>query len=253
MKKVLITGASSGIGYDMTKVLYEMGYFCFVVARRKDRLEELKKELGDNIEIIELDLSKEENIYKLHEQVKQEDIDILINNAGFGLFGEFAETSLDKELEMIDTNIKAVHMLTKLFLQDMKKRDSGHILNVASIAAFASGPLMNTYYATKSYVFRLSEGIYQELKKAKSNVKISVLCPGPVKTEFNQVANVEFKTKYLSSMYTAKYGINKMLKGNLIIIPGFINKCVRFFSKIVPDKIVMKLSYKIQRRKITNN
>ena len=173
--KALITGASSGIGKEMAKILSDMGYDLILVARRKKKLEELKKELTTKVTIINLDISSTYNCMKLYDKVKKEDIDIVINNAGFGLFGEFSETSLDKELDMIDINIKAVHTLTKLFLKDFKEKDSGYILNVASSAAFLSGPLMSTYYATKGYVLKLTEAIYEELRREDSNVYIGAL------------------------------------------------------------------------------
>ena len=150
---------------------------------------------------------------------------------------------------MIDTNIKAVHILTKLFLSDMQKIDRGKILNVASIAGFMPGPLMATYYATKNYVVRLSQAIREELRKKKSNVQISVLCPGPVDTNFNNVANVKFNLRSLPSQTVAKYAIDNTLKGRFMIIPGFTIKCTRFFSKIVPDSIMAKACYKTQERK----
>lgn len=173
--RALITGASSGIGRDMARELNKKGYDLVLVARDIIRLQEVKNGLKGNVEVIQMDLADAENCKKLYEQVK--DIDILINNAGFGSFGDFAETDLDKELSLIDTNIKAVHILTKLYLKDMIEKDSGHILNVASIAGFMPGPLMCAYYASKAYVVRLSEGIREELKKKKSKVKISLLCP----------------------------------------------------------------------------
>jgi len=173
--RALITGASSGIGRDMARELDKMGYDLILVARDINRLQEVKNSLKGNVEVIQMDLEIEENCKRLYGQAK--DIDILINNAGFGTFGGFTETDLDKELSLIDTNIKAVHILTKLYLKDMVERDSGHILNVASIAGFMPGPLMCAYYASKAYVVRLSEGIREELKKKKSRVKISLLCP----------------------------------------------------------------------------
>ena len=190
--KALITGASSGIGADIAKVLSEMGYDLILVARRKTRLNKVKSELKTNVEIINMDISSTFNCMELYNQVKEEDIEILVNCARFGVFGEFTTTSLDKELDMIDTNIKGLHILTKLFLQDFTKRNRGYILNVASSAAFQPGPLMASYYASKAYVLRLSESIYGELREIKSNVGISVLCPGPVKTNFNSVAGVKF-------------------------------------------------------------
>lgn len=226
-----------------------LGHDVIIVARRKNRLEELAKLLKTDVKIIELDLNSEESCINLYNIVKNEDIDILINNAGFGTFGEFIKTSLEKELDMINVNIKAVHILTKLFLQDMKNKNKGYILNVSSISAFLPGPLMATYYSTKSYIFRLTESIYEELQKSKSNVTICALCPGPVSTEFNDIANVEFSIKSLSSRYVAKYAIDNMFRKKLIIIPGFINKLFRVFSKILPDKLLMKISYKIQKRR----
>ena len=245
--KDLITGASSGIGRDIARYLSKLGYDLVIVARRKENLEILKKELNTNVEIVCLDVSEKENCIKLFEEHK--DIDILVNNAGFGLFGHFDSTDLEKELSMIDTNVVAVHILTKLYVQEMEKRDSGYILNVASIAGFMAGPLMATYYATKNYVVSLSRAIRKELKKEKSNVKISVLCPGPVKTEFNDVAGVRFCIRGVTSKYVAKYAIDKMLKGKEIILPSFTIKCVKFLSKISPDNLVTEVSYHTQKSK----
>ena len=157
--KALITGASSGIGAEFARILSEKGYDLILVARRKKKMETLAKQLKTNVKIIELDISSTYNCMKLYEEVKKEKIDILINNAGFGLFGKFNDTKLDTELDMIDLNIKTVHALTKLFLKDFKKRDSGYILNVASAAAFLPGPLMSTYFATKAYVLHLTLAI----------------------------------------------------------------------------------------------
>ena len=175
----------------------------------------------------------------------------LVNNAGFGIFGEFSETNLTTEINLINTNITAVHILTKLYLKDMLKKDKGNILNVASIAGMEPGPLMATYYASKAYVIRLSRAINKEIKKKKSKVKISILCPGPVDTNFNNVAKVVFKAPSMLSEKVAKYGIDKALKGKLIIIPGILNKSVRLFSKILPDCILEEAAYHIQRRKKT--
>lgn len=247
--KALITGASSGIGRDMARVLDKKGIDLILVARRKDRLEELKNELNVNVEIISLDISKKENCYALYEEVKDKDVDILINNAGFGLFGKFDETDLEKELNMIDVNITALHILTKLFLKDFKKRNFGYILNVASSAAFSAGPLLSSYYATKNYVYRLTEAIYEELRRDKVNVYVGALCPGPVDTEFNDVANVKFGVKSLSSKYVADYAIKNMFKKKLIIVPGFIMKVTRILQKIMPEKMILKVCYKIQKSK----
>lgn len=252
----LVTGSSSGIGRDMARVLNDKGYDLIITARDREKLEELKKELNSkndkNVDVIVKDLSKEEECISLYNEIKEKYkfVDIVINNAGFGLCGEFKDTSLEKELNMIDTNIKALHILTKLFLKDMVKEDKGRILNVSSIAGFMPGPLMATYYSTKNYVLRLTQSIKEELNKSKSNVKISVLCPGPVNTNFNNVADVRFALKGLSSEYVAKYAIDKMFKNKTIITVGWKIKLARFLSKISPDTIVAKVCYHMQRRKI---
>ena len=209
--KALITGASSGIGRDIAINLSKKGYDLILVARDLEKLNEVKSKLHTNVEVVSMDVSNAENCKELHE--KYQNIDILVNNAGFGDCGYFTKTSLDKELKMIDTNIVAYHVLTKLYLQDMKQKNSGKILNVASIAGFMPGPLMATYYSTKAYVVRLSEAIREELRREKSNVQISILCPGPVNTNFNKVADVQFALKGLSSEYVAKYAVDKLFKG----------------------------------------
>lgn len=246
--KALITGASSGIGKDMAKELSKRGYDLILVARDLEKLNEVKEELKTNIEVVSMDISIVDNCKKLHEEHK--DIDILINNAGFGDCGYFSKTNLEKEIAMINTNIVAYHTLTKLYLQDMKEQNKGTILNVASIAGFMPGPLMATYYATKNYVVRLSEAIREELRREKSKVQISILCPGPVDTNFNKVANVEFALKGLSSEYVAKYAIENMLKGKFYIVPGWKIKLAKIGCKIAPTNLVAKISYNMQRRKI---
>ena len=251
--KVLLTGASSGIGRDMTKILNDKKYDLILVARDEEKLNSVKNELEkeekeNKIETISMDLSIEENCKKLCEQVK--DIDILINNAGFGDCGDFTKTNLEKDIKMIKTNLVAYHILTKEYLKQMKEKNKGKILNVASIAGFMPGPLMATYYATKSYVVRLSEAIREELKKEKSNIKISILCPGPVNTNFNKVANVKFKIREANSFDVAKYAIEKMEKGKFYIIPGLDVKLAKIGAKIFPTKLVAKVTYMVQKRKI---
>lgn len=248
--KALVTGASSGIGRDMAKYLSKLGYDIIAVARDENKLNELKNELSTEVKAIAVDLENADACRELYNTVRNDNIDILVNNAGFGEFGEFTTTNLDKEISMINTNITAVHILTKLFLKDMVKKDKGYILNVASIAGFMPGPLMATYYSTKSYIVRLTQSIYTELKKKKSNVSISALCPGPVNTNFNNVAGVKFNLQSMSSEYVAKYGINKMFKRKLIILPGLKIKCARFLAKISPEKISSRVCYHMQRKKM---
>lgn len=247
--KALITGATSGIGKDMAKYLASLGYDLILVGRRKDILKELQKELDVDVKIMPLDLSDFDNVEIVYNEVKKDDIDILINNAGFGLFGEFEKTDLETEMNMINVNIKQVHYLTKMFLRDFVKKDRGYILNVASSAGFMAGPKLSTYYATKNYVLKLTLAIYEELRRRKSNVHISALCPGPVDTEFNKVAKGEFHTKAASSEYVAKYAINKMFKNKLIIIPTIKMKLVIFASRFIPTKLLLKITYNIQDRK----
>ncbi len=246
--KALITGASSGIGKDIARYLNELGYDLYLVARNENKLKDLSKELK-NVKYYVYDLSLEENLYKLYDEIKNENIDFLINNAGFGLFGFFDETDLKTELKMIDVNIKAVHILTKLFLKDMISKNNGRILNIASSAGFYAGPYLNTYYATKNYVLKFTMALYEELKQKKSNVKVSVLCPGPVNTNFNEVAGGYFNTKGLNSSYVAKYAIDKALKNKLIIIPGLSMKLGVFFNRFLPYKLQLKIVYKIQQNK----
>ena len=249
--KVLITGASSGIGRDIAYYFSKLGYDLILVARRKDRMEEIKKNVETNVKIICMDLQIKENCYKLHQQLENENIDILVNNAGFGLFGTFDKTDLDRELEMINLNIIATHILTKLFLKDMIKKDSGYILNVCSSAGFMAGPRLNTYYATKNYSLKLTMGIYEELKKMKSNVNISALCPGPVDTEFNKVAKGVFNLKEANSYYIAKYAVDNMFKKKLLIIPQFKIKLSIFLLRFIPYKLQLLITYHIQKRKNT--
>ena len=249
--KVLITGASSGIGRDIAREFAKKKYNIILVARNIERLEALKNELINeykvDVEYDSVDLTNREACKKLYD--KYIDIDILINNAGLGDFGRFDKTDLEKDMCLIDTNITAAHILTKLYLKKFKEKNSGKILNVASIAGFLPGPLMATYYATKNYLVRLSEAIREELNKDNSKVQISILCPGPVKTNFNNVANVKFEISSLSSEYVAKYAIDKMFECKYMIIPGANNKLIRFLSKIVPDKIIGKIVYKMEEEK----
>lgn len=243
--KAVITGASSGIGEEFARQLDKAGYTVVLAARRKDRLEKLAAELKCAV-VYCCDLSDANECKALFETHK--DADLLINNAGFGVFGDFCVSDLERELEMIDVNVRALHILTKLYIGEFVKRDSGSVLNVASSAAFFPGPLFSSYYASKSYVYRLSEAIYEELKKKKSNVKISVLCPGPVRTEFNDVAGVKFGISSISAEYAARTALKKL--GKRVIVPGVGIKFTRVLSKFVPDRLTAKVTYRLQKAKI---
>ena len=251
----LVTGASSGIGRDIAIYLNQLGHDLVITGREEAKLKQLQEQLQKNgkqrVEVVIADLTQTKQCIELYQRAIElyGKIDILINNAGFGLFGAFAETNLETELAMIDTNIKAVHTLTKLAIKDMMERNQGYILNVSSVAGFLPGPLMSTYYGTKNYVFRFTEAIKEELKKQKSKVQISVLCPGPVATNFNEVAKVKFNLKQRKSEEVAKYAIDHMLKNQFVIMPGMEIKVARFFSKMIPDTILAKICYHMQEKK----
>jgi len=243
----VITGASSGIGAEFARLLGSRGVYLILSGRNEKALNDLRAEIGRDIcTVISADLSDTKSCIDFFAKCRKYDPDILINNAGFGLYGEFTETSLSKELEMIDVNIKAVHILTKLYLADFEKRNSGYIMNVASIAGFLSGPLMSTYYATKGYVLKFSTAIYEELRRKNSNVHISVLCPGPVDTEFNNRAGVNFMISGHTGKYVADYALKKMFKKKLLIIPGGLIKTGAFLQRLVPTKLLLKICYMLQ-------
>ena len=246
----LVTGASSGIGRDIAVCLSKMGYDVIITARNEKRLNETKALLDGKAHVIAADLSDRNACFELYKDANEiGNIDVLINNAGFGLFGEFSKSDLTTELNMIDANITALHILTKLFINDFVKRDSGYILNVASSAGFMPGPLMSTYYSTKAYVLRLTQAISRELKNSGSNVYIGALCPGPVDTNFNNTANVIFSLKGLNSMDVAEYAVKKMFKKKTVIVPGTAMKLGKFGLRFLPDNIITKIAYNIQHRK----
>lgn len=248
-KKVLITGASSGIGREFAKLFDSYGCELIITARREERLRELADSLQNTPRIIGGDISGAESAEELYSMTKDENIDILINNAGFGVWGDFTETDVQKEVDMIRLNVETMHTLFKLFLKDFKERDSGKILNVASMAGFAPGPYMSAYYATKAYVLRLTQSVAHELKASGSNVTVSALCPGPVDTEFNDVAGVKFSTPSLTSDYVAKYAAIEMVKGKTVIIPGTAMKAMAVISKLTPDNIAASVTARIQLNK----
>ena len=248
--KALVTGASSGIGKEIAYYLASLGIDLIIVARNKEDLEKIKKDVNVNVKIITMDLIIRDNVFKLYDMVKSDDIDILINNAGFGLFGTFDETDLDREMEMIDLNVTTYHILTKLFLIDFLKKDSGYILNVCSSAGFMAGPRLSTYYATKNYITKLTLAINEELRQKKSNVSISALCPGPVNTNFNKAAHGEFAINEISPKYVAKLGIDKMFKKKMLIVPTFKMKLTLFLTRFAPLRLQLIIAYHIQGRKL---
>ena len=247
--KALITGATSGIGRDMAVLLARQGIDLIIASRDTKKMQALAKRLPVNVKIVTVDLSKAEDCYDLYEETKGEQIDILINNAGFGAFGPSWEVPLETELNMIDLNIRAVHILTKLFLADFREKDSGYILNVASSAGFLAGPLMSAYYATKSYVLRFTEALHEELRRTGSNVKISALCPGHVDTGFDKRANVRHSIGGLTSRKVAKIGLNGMFRGDVVILPGLLMKLTYFGEKFLTEPLMLRAAYTAQSKK----
>ena len=247
----LITGGSSGIGLSIAKRLKELGYNIILVARDIEKLEKAKLEVGENTEVIALDISSLKNCKELYKQVKDKDIDIVVNSAGFGLYGKFLEQNIEEQLDMIDLNVKTTQIITKLFLTDFKEKNHGYILNIASTAAFSPGPLMACYFATKAYVLRLTEAISEEIRQEKSRVYVGCLCPGPVDTHFNDKLSVQF-SKAQNSDELATYAVQKMFQRKTVIIPTWKHKLNTFFNKFVPTKILLRANYNIQIKKINN-
>ena len=252
---VLITGASSGIGYELAKLFKRDGYNLILVARNKERLKIASDRLKDKeskIIMLDVDLSKEEEIDKLIRFINENkiEVDILVNNAGVGSFGDFTEIDWSIEEKLIDINIKALTKLTKYFLPKIIEKRSGGILNVASTAAFASGPRMATYYASKAYVLNITEAIHEEVKDY--GVKISCLCPGPVRTSFQNKAGInksEQAKKYLMDAdIVAQIGYDEFKKGKVIIVPGLKNKILIKANKLLPRYISRKIILKTNNK-----
>ena len=246
----LVTGASSGIGLEIAKLLAKKHYNLILAARRKKRLLYLKKQLESkyniSVKVIECDLSKEESCYQLCDEIKELDVTVLVNNAGFGKVGHFDTIPLEDEIDMIHTNIVAPHILTKWFV---KEKDSGNILNVASMAGFQPGPVMAAYGATKAYLLNLSIAVNYELEKSNKNIHVTTLCPGPVDTEFSRTANVKFSLKGMQSRDVALYAIRCMFRKKLVIVPGLQMKLAHAGERFVPDKILLRIAYHFQKKK----
>ncbi|WP_044973802.1 SDR family NAD(P)-dependent oxidoreductase [Ruminococcus sp. HUN007] len=245
----LITGASTGIGRDMAIYLSTLGYDLILVARSRDKLLKLKKLLPVRVKVIAADLSDPENAKRVYYVCRSFRVDLLVNNAGIGEVGPFEKTSLEKELNLINLNVTALHILSKLFYRRFASEGRGTILNVASSAAFYPGPLMAAYYASKAYVLNLSQSLYREAKESGNGVKISVLCPGPVQTEFNKRIGVTNSFSPASSEKVAKYAIDKTLEGKFLIIPEAKMKVSVAASSLLPAEMKSKLVYLIQKGK----
>ena len=247
----VITGASSGIGTEFARTLAKEGFPLVLVARRKDRLEQLAASLETECIVITADLSDMEECRRVMRELDSKEIEVFINNAGFGYCGETLNIETQTELDMIDVNVKAMHLLAKLALERMVKKDKGYVLNVASSAGLLpAGPYMSAYYATKAYVTSFTRGVAEELRRKKSHVYIGCLCPGPVDTEFNRVANVEFALRGISAYDCANYAVTQMFRKKVTIVPAFQMKALVVLSRFIPTKLYVRIAAKQQRKKI---
>jgi hypothetical protein len=247
----VITGASSGIGTEFAKLYASRGYGIVLAARRTDRLLALAEELDTETRVIECDLSHSRQCTALYNKVSDLNVTLLINCAGFGAVGKFDEIDLSRQIEMTETNCIALMSLTHLFLADFKRRDSGKILNVASAAGLLpGGPNMAVYYATKAYVVSLTNAICEELREEDSNVTVSSLCPGPVDTEFNDVAGVRFSLKGITPKYCAKYAACGLDRGERVIMPERRIRMLNLITGLVPKKIMLYFTGRQQKKKL---
>jgi hypothetical protein len=246
----LITGASSGIGKAIAAELAKKKINLILVSRRKPELETLKAQLesqfGISISVFSVDLSREDECRKLHQDCQVFAPEIIVNNAGFGCIGMFADNNLDDELRMIRLNVEGLHILTKLFSRSMK---SGIILNVASMAAFLPTPFMASYAATKAYVHHLSRAVDYELRVSKKPVRVLTLCPGPVDTNFSYAAGGQPGIKGISAEQCAKIAVRGILRKHTVILPGFGLRLMRFFLRFLPLGLVLPVAYRIQKKK----
>ncbi|MBA54186.1 MAG: short-chain dehydrogenase [Pseudomonadales bacterium] len=244
----LVTGASSGIGYEISKLLAEQGHDLVLVARREDRLKQLagylEKEFDISARVIAVDLTDLEEIDRLYITLEQENIpvDILVNNAGVGNWGPFTANSSQKEMEMIQLNVMALTYLTKLFATDMVKRGLGKILNIASISGFTPGPYMAVYNASKAYVLSFSEALHAELKG--SGVSVTVSCPGPAASEFHQQAGTTGALflklmPMMNATQVARASLSAMNKRKILVVPGTFNWLISVAPRVTPRKIML--------------
>ena len=250
MKTALITGASSGIGKEFARRYAEKGYRLILTARRESVLQRFGEELSTDVVIIPADLSDEKQCFELLEKLKDEDIDVFINNAGFGLAGSFLTTDIEREVNMIKVNDIAMHIMFKGILQKMDARGSGTILNVASSAGlFPGGPYMAGYYASKAYVVSLTRAVVQELKEKGSDVHVCALCPGPVDTNFNRNADVVFSLKGISASQCVSECLKEMDRKKIIIVPSVMMKAAVSLSKLAPAGLLTAMTGHQQKKK----
>ena len=241
----LITGASAGLGVEFARQLSARGHRLVLVARRKERLDELAQELG-NARAVALDLSEHDAAAKLMADLEAygETVDLLVNNAGFGLIGRFAELDAKRERQMIDLNVGTLTDLCRAVSPGMIERKSGGILNVASTAAFQPGPKMAVYFATKAFVLSLSEALHEELKP--HGIKVSCLCPGPTRTEFGDVAgfggNGLFDRVAMDAATVVRAGLKGLAKNEAVVVPGIVNKIGAASTRFAPRPVVRRIA-----------
>jgi len=245
----LVTGASAGLGVEFARQLSKRGHRLVLAARRKERLEEMAAELG-NARAAAIDLSRPEAVTELIADIEGagEDVDLLINNAGFGLIGRFAELDAKREREMIDLNVGALTDLCRAVAPRMIARKSGGILNVASTAAFQPGPKMAVYFATKAFVLSLSEALHEELKP--HGIKVSCLCPGPTRTEFGEVAgfggNSLFDRVAMRADDVVRQGLNGLDRNRAVVVTGWLNKLGAASTRFAPRPAARKIAGSIK-------
>lgn len=255
-KTALITGASGGLGLSFVKLFAGDGYDLVLVARNAERLDEIKKEIEDqykvNVLTVPKDLCSENGAREVLDATNAAgvSVDVLVNNAGFGDFGEFYKSDLNKQVRMVNLNCIALMQLCHLYLPEMVKRGEGRILNVDSIAAFQPGPLMSTYYATKAFVLSFSQALTRELKG--TGVSVTALCPGPIRTNFDTAAELGesglFKNlKVWDPDTVAKFGYKNMNKGKPVCVCGFVNKIIVFSNRLAPRTLVRNAVYDLQK------
>lgn len=255
-RRALVTGASSGIGAELARLLAADGWSLVLAARGEDRLRQLADELrskhGAAVDVAPIDLAQPgaaERLFALA-TAHGRPIACLVNNAGFGLYGPYAANDLKAIEDLIQLNIAALASLTRLALPEMLTRRSGYILNVASAAAFQPGPLMAVYYASKAFVLHLSEAIAEEV--AAAGIRVTALCPGPVKTDFARRASMEhsrlFAGAILDPARVARLGYRGMLRGKRIVIPGFKYQALLFAGRLAPRSLLAKIAMRMQAR-----
>ena len=251
----IVTGAASGLGYELTLLLAKDKYDLVLIDVDSEKLVEVKsyieKEYSSSVKVITTDLSNTDSAELVYKQVKNKPVDVLINNAGFGVFGSFTDTSWERESNMLNLHIITVTHLTKLMLKDMVARDSGKILNVSSLAAFMPGPMMALYYASKSYLLSFSEAIANELKE--TGVSVTALCPGQTKTGFQEVVSSASSDNKISfniacPKEVALYGYKAMQKGKVVAVPGFFNKFLSNLPRFLTRKRVRCIVRSIQNK-----